>query len=128
MTVVRLAARVLLPILCVAAAWSADISGQWKAEWADYGASRGSFRRNTFTFKQEGTALTGTVQAEGGDELRIREGKVNGDAVSFVVANKIGNREATMTYEGRISGGEIKFTVSFPGSDRSWDMTAKKLP
>ena len=53
---------------------------------------------------------------------------MNGDNVSFVVANKIGNREATMTYEGRVSGSEIKFTVSFPGSDRSWDMTAKKVP
>jgi hypothetical protein len=116
---------VLLFILCAVAAWPADISGQWKAEWADYGARGGSW--NTFTFKQDGATLTGTVKGEG-SELPIREGKVNADDVSFVVAQKIGNREVTLTYTGRVSGSEIKFTVSFAGRDRSWDMTAKKAP
>ena len=63
----RLAAQVVTLILCATAAWSADITGQWKAEWADYGASRGSFRQNTFTFQQDGTALTGTLKGEGGE-------------------------------------------------------------
>ena len=84
-------------------------------------------RQSAFTFKQDGTALTGALKSEG-SELQIREGKVNGDDVSFVVAQKIGNREVTLTYTGRVSGNEIKFTVSFAGSDRSWDMTAKKAP
>jgi hypothetical protein len=70
--------------------------------------------------------LTGTISSEGG-ELQIREGKVSGDSVSFVTVQKIGNREATMTYTGRIAGSEIKFKVSFPGADRSWDLTAKKV-
>ena len=117
---------VLLLILCAVAAWSADISGQWKAEWADYGARNGSLRQTTFAFKQDGTTLTGTVKSEG-SELQIREGKVNGDDVLFVVAHKIGTREVTMTYTGQVSGNEIEFKVSFPGSDLSWNMTAKKV-
>jgi hypothetical protein len=116
---------ILLSILCAAFAWSADINGQWTAEWTDYGG--GSPRHNTFTFRQDGNTLTGAVKSEGG-ELQIREGKVNGDDVSFVLAQKIGNREVTLSYTGRVSGNEIKFTVSFAGSDRSWDMTAKKAP
>ncbi|MGA2273585.1 MAG: hypothetical protein ABSH00_08520 [Bryobacteraceae bacterium] len=115
---------VLLLILCAVAAWPADISGQWKAEWA---AGGGSSKQSTFTFKQEGTVLTGTISGEE-SELQIREGKVNGDDVSFVVAHKIGSREATMTYTGRLSGNEIKFKVSFPGTERTWDMTATKVP
>jgi len=126
MTSCRASRAVLLFILCAAFAWAADISGQWTADWSDYGG--GAVRHSTFTFKQDGTTLTGTVKGEGSEELQIREGKVNGDGVSFVVASKIGNREATMTYTGRVSGDEIKFRVSFPGSDRSWDMTAKKAP
>ena len=116
---------ILLFILCAAFAWSADISGQWTAEWSDYGG--GSLRHTTFAFKQDGATLTGAMKGEE-SELQIRDGKVNGDDVSFVVAQKIGSREVSLTYTGRISGSEIKFTVSFPGSDRSWDMTAKKLP
>ena len=115
---------VLLSILCAAAAWCADISGQWTAEWSNGGGSLG---HSTLTFKQDGTTLTGAMKSEE-SELQIREGKVNGDDVSFVVAQKIGNREVALTYTGRLSGSEIKFTVSFAGSDRTWDMTAKKAP
>jgi hypothetical protein len=115
---------VLLLILCAAAAWSADISGQWKAEWAE---GRGATRQSIFTFKQDGTTLTGTLKGDD-SELPIRQGKVNGDDVSFVVVNKIGNRELTMTYTGKISGSEIKFALSFEGAGRTWDMTATKVP
>jgi hypothetical protein len=111
-------------LLCAAAAWPADISGQWKAEWA---AGGGVSKQSIFTFKQDGTTLTGTIGGEGG-ELQISEGKVNGDDVAFVVARKIGSREATMTYTGRVSGSEIKFKVSFPGTERTWDMTATRVP
>ncbi|MGA3096189.1 MAG: hypothetical protein ABSF25_07015 [Bryobacteraceae bacterium] len=125
MTSCRASRAVLLFILCAAFAWAADISGQWTADWSDYGG--GAVRHSTFTFKQDGTTLTGATKGEG-SELQIRDGKVNGDDVSFVIAQKIGNREVTLTYTGRVSGNEIKFTVSFAGSDRTWDMTAKKAP
>ena len=120
----RASLGILALVLLVAPAWSADISGQWKGEWTDYGSR--DVRRNTLTFKQDGANLTGTISSEGG-ELQIREGKVSGDRVSFITVQKIGNREATMTYAGRIADSEIKFKVSFPGADRSWDLTAKKV-
>ena len=47
------AAALLLPI-----AAAADISGKWKAEFT---SPDGTPRTNTFTFKVEGTKLTGTV-------------------------------------------------------------------
>ena len=121
----RASLGILAWVLFVAPAWSADISGQWKGEWTDYGSRE--IRQNTLTFKQDGANLTGTVRNEA-SELQMRDGKVSGDNVSFTVAQKIGNREATMTYTGRISDGVIKFKVSFTGADRSWDMTAKKAP
>jgi hypothetical protein len=120
----RASLGVLLWVFFVTAAWSADISGQWKGEWTDYGSR--DIRQNTLTFKQDGANLTGTLSSEG-VELQIREGKVSGDVVSFVVVQKIGNREATMNYTGRITGSEIRFKVSFPGAERSWDMTARKV-
>ena len=115
---------VLLLMLCAAAAWSADISGQWKAQWSEM---RGPAKQSIFTFKQDGATLTGTLKSED-SELPIRQGKVNGEEVSFVVVNKVGNRELTMTYTGKISGSEIKFELSFEGAGRTWDLTATKVP
>ncbi len=120
----RASLGILILVLFVTAAWSADISGQWKGEWTDYGSR--DIRQNTLTFKQHGANLTGTIRSEGG-ELQIREGKVSGDVVSFVVVQKIGNREATMTYTGRIAGSEIRFKVSMPGAEISWAMTARRV-
>jgi len=116
--------RILLLALSAAPAWSADISGQWKGEWLDYQARVTT--QNTFTFKQDGTNLTGTVKSESG-ELQIRDGKVSGDNISFTVVQKIGKREATLNYAGRISGSEIKFKVTFPGADQFWIVNAKKV-
>lgn len=62
---------------CTAAA--ADVSGKWKAEFT---TPDGTPRTNTFTFKQEGDKLTGTV-AGSQDETPIEEGKVVGDEISF---------------------------------------------
>jgi hypothetical protein len=114
---------ILLLVLFAVGAWAADISGQWKGEWTD---SRDT-PPYTFTFKQDGASLTGTVSSERGD-LQIRDGKVNGDRVSFVVVRSVGAREMTATYSGRVDGGEITFKVSLPGSERDWHMTAKKVP
>jgi hypothetical protein len=116
--------RILLMVLLAMGAWAADISGQWKGEWTD---SRDT-PPYTFTFKQDGASLTGTISSEGGGDLQIREGKVSGDRVSFVVVRSVGAREMTATYSGRVDGGEITFKVSLPGSERDWHMTAKKAP
>ena len=113
---------VLLVVLFAVGACAADISGKWKGEWTDTRDTPPC----TFTFKQDGANLTGTVSSEGGD-LEIRDGKVNGDRVSFVVVRSVGAREMTASYSGRVDGGEINFKVSLPGSERDWHLTAKKV-
>ena len=114
--------RILLVVLFAVCAWGADISGKWKGEWTD---SRDT-PPYTFTFKQDGASLTGTVGNGDGEDQQIRDGKVNGDRVSFVVVRKVGAREMTANYSGRVDGGEINFKVSLPGSERDWHITAKK--
>jgi len=84
---VRMMRRILLVVLFAVGAWAADISGKWKGEWTD---SRDT-PPYTFTFTQDGASLTGTVGTGDGD-LQIRDGKVSGDRVSFVVVRKVGAR------------------------------------
>ncbi len=104
-------------------AYCADFSGKWQWETM----ASGGRVQYTLTLKQDGANLTGALGSDG-DEMAIRDGKVNGDRISFVVARKWGNREMTMTYTGRVTGDEIRFKVFMPGAERSWDVTARRAP
>ena len=108
---------VLLTLGCALLASAADISGKWKA---DFTTPDGTQRSNTFTFKSDGSKLTGTV-AGSQDETEIKNGTVKGDEVTFTADRPFG----TFTYKGKIVGDEIKFSVSF--GDNNFDMTAKRM-
>ncbi len=90
---------------------AADLTGTWKSDFD----SQIGHQNYTFTFKQDGTKLTGKANSEVGDrkrEAELKEGKVDGDAVSFVEMLTIQDNEIRISYAGKISanGNEIKFT------------------
>ena len=89
----------------------ADVTGTWKSEFD----SQIGHQNYTFTFKQDGAKLTGKANSEAGDrkrEAELKEGKVDGDTISFVEMLSIQDREIRITYTGKLSadGNEIKFT------------------
>ena len=104
-------------ILLAGAAPAADVSGKWRAEFT---TPDGTARSNTFTFKQDGEKLSGTV-AGSQDETPIQNGSVKGDEISFAAERPFGR----FTYKGRVAGEEIKLNVSFDGN--SFDITAKRI-
>ena len=125
----------VFPALFAAVAAGADITGEWKAQFkTNYGTDlQGNPlpRENgetTFTFKQNGEELTGTVSSTAFSETQIREGKVSGDNISFVVIRTFGRRERRMTYTGTRAGSEIKFQTLIDGFGRGVQMIAKKVP
>lgn len=96
---------------------AADVAGKWRAEFT---TPDGTPRTNTFTFKIEGDKVTGIV-AGSQDETPIKDGKLSGDMISFTADRPFG----TFSYKGKVSGDEIKFSVSF--NDNNFDMTAKRM-
>src|SRR6185295_7843306 len=101
-----------ITLLCLAlfslSAPAADISGIWKTE---FDTQRG-LQKYTFTLKQNGTSVTGKASVEREGEKReaeLKEGKVEGDTVTFVETLKIQDNELRITYTGKISGDQIKF-------------------
>src|SRR3954468_3540981 len=105
-------------------AFAADITGTWKAEFE---TQRG-LQKYTFTLKQDGTSVTGkgSVEREGEKrEAEFKDGKVEGDTVTFVEPLKIQDNEIKITYTGKISGNEIKFTRKV-GDFGSSEATAKR--
>lgn len=118
---VVLTMAVFLAIFTVAAL-AADIDGKWTAQVPGRG---GQAQERTFTFKADGNKLTGTMSAQQG-ETEISDGKIKGDTISFSVVRKFQEKEFKMNYKGKVSGDEIKFTMTIEGMDRSIDFTAKK--
>lgn len=81
-----------------------DVTGTWTGTMD---GGNGGFQLS-FTFKQDGAKLTGTVQGSQGDPIAISEGKIDGDKLSFNVSfNGI-----TIVHEGTLNaaGDEIKLT------------------
>jgi enterochelin esterase-like enzyme len=90
---------------------AADVTGTWKSEFD----SQIGVQKYTFTFKQNGTNLTGKASSEINDQKReseLKEGKVDGDTISFVEMLNFQDNDIRITYTGKLStnGNEIKFT------------------
>ena len=110
--------------VCSLSALAADVTGTWKAEFE---TQRG-LQKYTFNLKQDGTNVTGKASVEREGEKRdaeFKEGKVEGDTVTFVEALKIQDNEVNIIYTGKISGNEIKFTRKV-GDFGSSEATAKR--
>jgi enterochelin esterase-like enzyme len=86
-----------------------EVAGTWKAE---FDTQRG-LQKYTFVLKRDGKALTGkaSVELDGQKrEVDLKEGKIEGDTVTFVETIDIQDRELKITYTGKVSAEGIKFT------------------
>lgn len=105
---------------------AADVTGTWKAEFE---TQRG-LQKYTFNLKQDGANVTGKANVEMTDQKReaeFKEGKVDGDTVTFVETLDAQGNELRITYTGKLSGNEIKFTRKV-GDFGSSEATAKRDP
>jgi len=105
----RLVFLALLTLAVTAPALAQDINGVWRGSIE----GRRGPQEISFTFKAEGSTLTGSVttQGRGGPmENPIMEGKIEGSTISFQATQAGRGGEITITYTGTISGTEIKMT------------------
>jgi hypothetical protein len=103
------------------AASAADVAGTWKASMETPNGKMES----TFVLKVDGAKLTGTVASQMG-EAAITDGKVDGDSLAFAVKRDTPNGEFVINYKGKVSGDEMKLTLTIPAMDRSFDLTATR--
>jgi len=116
----RLSFLVLLSLLMIIPAFSADVDGTWTATVS----GRRGPQDYTFTFKADGATLTGTVGTQFGD-TDILDGKIDGDKISFVQKLDFGPG-ITINYTGVVSGAEIKMTREVQGRGGPSEFVAKK--
>ena len=84
--------------------FAADVSGKWTSEF-DSPIGRQSY---VYEFKVDGTTLTGTATQSERGGTEIKEGKVNGDDISFVELVRVEGNELRIEHKGKVSGDEIR--------------------
>jgi hypothetical protein len=89
----------------VVSALAADITGTWKASFD----TQIGVQNYTYTFKVEGSKLTGHVKSEYSD-VDIQEGTIKGDDITFVESFDFQGMPLRIVYKGKISGDEIKLS------------------
>jgi hypothetical protein len=112
---VLFSAAALLLVLS-AKGWTADILGNWIAQIPGGRTTGGTVIQiwsipgeTVFSFKANGTKLTGTVSDPHG-ETAIREGEIHGDEISFIVIGGAAENGITFLYKGKVGLNEIEFT------------------
>ena len=102
----RLALVVGIMLLAVPA-FAADVDGKWAGS---VDTPMGTVPVG-FTFKSDGATLTGTTLGPDGGEIAIKDGKVDGDKISFVENADFQGMPLKITYSGTMtSADEIAFT------------------
>jgi hypothetical protein len=123
---------VTIALVFAFAAMAADATGKWTFEQPGRGGGPG--RPTTITLKQDGAKLTGSVPGfgRGGDNppppSEIKDGKVDGDKVSFTVTREFNGNSMVTKYEGTISGDEMKLKIMRDGQNgpQTTEVTAKR--
>ena len=98
-------------VLMAASAFAADIDGKWAGSLDTPNGAVNLY----FTFKADAAALTGTMTGPDGAEIKIADGKVNGNKVSFNVTVDFGGMPLMLAYTGEVAGANLKLTMDFGG-------------
>jgi hypothetical protein len=90
------------------AAWAADVSGKWSGQLS---GPDGNGMALSMNLAQDGTRLTGTMDGPGGEQMRIQDGKVDGDKVVFALSFN----DMKIVHEGTVKGDEMTLTIRMDG-------------
>ena len=107
--------------MTAALSFAADVDGKWTGTM---NTPNGDVPVN-FTFKADGATLNGSTSGPDGAEIKIADGKVDGDKISFTVTFDFGRMPLTMNYSGAVTKDQIKFTIDIFGMQV--DLTVKRV-
>lgn len=109
----KIHALVLSLLLTATVALGADIDGKWSGQ---YNSGMGDPMTLEYTFKAEGNILTGTTIGGPDTQVPIKEGKIDGNNISFVVVVDFGGQEMKFNYKGVLKGDEIELSFEMAGA------------
>jgi hypothetical protein len=93
--------------------FGADIDGKWTGKIA---GPDGNGMAVNYTFKAEGTSLTGFTTGPDNNQIPLKDGKIDGNNISFSIAFDMNGQEMKMDFKGVLSGDEIKISFDMMGT------------
>ncbi len=99
-----------------------DVTGTWKGSF-DY---NGTSVPQTIHLTSAAGAVTGTVEGLPTTPTEIHDGKVEGETVTFWVNTDYQGQTYRLVYTGKISAGQIVFTLGTDDGSWSTQLTATK--
>jgi enterochelin esterase-like enzyme len=105
----RCISLVVLGLVVAANAGAADVTGVWKAEFD----TQIGVQKYAFTLKQDGDKVTGKANSDiAGEkhEVELKDGRIEGDTVTFVEVFDFQGNAIRIEYKGKVSGDQIQFT------------------
>ena len=109
--------------LLSAAAFAADVTGKWKATFT---VPNGPVLNLTYDLKAADAALTGTVSGLLDHPIEIKDGKIQGDTISFWITSEYEGNPIKLVYTGKVTEGQIQFTMGTEDGGWSTEILAKK--
>lgn len=107
-------------LLAAAPAFAAGIDGTWTGS---IDTQNGPVMVS-YTFKAEGTKLTGSTMGPDGSVIQIKDGTIDGSKISFAIDLNFNGNTTTLKYTGTVSSGQIALTTTF--MDMPMSFTVKK--
>ncbi len=78
----------------------------------------------SYTFKADGAKLTGNTTGPDGTKIDIKDGKLDGDKISFTLDLDMGGGPTSFKYTGMVSADAIALSSDFQG--QAFQFTLKK--
>lgn len=93
-------------LLLAFSAFAADVDGKWTGSVS---TPNGDFPVN-FTFKADGNMLTGSMAGPDGNDIAIKDGKIDGANISFSLTLDFGGNSMQLNYKGVVASDQIKMS------------------
>jgi len=119
-TIMKKFALLLLVLLYAVPLRAADVDGKWTGSVS---TPNGDINVG-FEFKADGTMLSGTTTGLDGSAVPIKDGKIDGNKITFLVSLDFGGMPIDLNYSGLVTPTEIKMTAEFAGMP--FEFTVKK--
>ena len=116
----KIRALALVLLLAATPAFAADVDGKWSGS---IDTPNGPVQV-AYTFKTDGATLTGSTTGPDGALIALKNGKVDGNKISFAMDISMGDAPATFVYIGVVTATEIKLHTDFMG--QAIDYSVKK--
>ena len=108
-----------MTLLFAATLAAADITGKWT------GAMEGG-QNAVFQLKMDGTKVTGSMLGPEGESRPVSKGELNGDDIALTVDSEWQGQPVKLLVKGKVSGNEMKVTISSEGGEWSTEVVLKK--